>query len=199
MTAIDFFIHRAGFDAVETSLDLFEEQRLVVLHGDHVVSLLPADLGHDVFFAANCVDGDDAPFQGQKHHKDRDCGDFVGLRLSFVLTQNDTVRPGPGTHQVDCDLSRKPVVGMAKGLAVDGNDLASHDVRKLGVPALKSLLQIAGVHCSKHPAEYAVWRYAVCKRPKFPQLAELFVSKILDLGPGVPPRNHCGNRQENDA
>ena len=111
-------------DAVlEEAPHLMVEDGVVLLQREHVVRVLPDDVGCDGLLASHRVDGDDAPCEVQDSQQLRDGRDLIGLVARPNLPEDQLVGRRPGIDEVDGAAIPGTVHTAASRLAIDGDDL----------------------------------------------------------------------------
>ena len=120
----DEFVRRRRFEIV---VDLGFQGRLIALQRQQEIGLVRDDLGGDLDLTAHGVDGDEGAFElprlGELVEQIGDGGDLVGLLGHAELRQR---QPGVGRVGAERMQGLEPlalVVGAARGLAVDGDEV----------------------------------------------------------------------------
>ena len=120
----DEFLRRRG---VEIGLDFGFQRRLIALQRQQKIGLVRDDLGGDLDLTSHGVDGDEGAFElfrlGQMVEQIGDGGDLVGLLGHAELRQRQTGVGRVGAERVQRFEPLALVVGAARGLAVDGDEV----------------------------------------------------------------------------
>ena len=118
------------------------QRRLVLLHRQHVVRFGIDDGLRDFRLAAHGVDGHQRARDFEDFEELGDRRDLVTLRIDDHLTQADVVGSRPGADHVNGRLAAGGVKAAAKGLAVDGHDLACGDFVQVRNPTEQTRLEL---------------------------------------------------------
>ena len=156
--------------------DRLAELGLIVLHGQHVVCLLFANLCGDLGLATHRVDGHDGLRQVEQLQQPRDRGDLVRLLLARLLAEHEAILRGPSEHQIPlAATAERAVVAAAQRLAINGHDLARR-ARTQGLdPRRQTAQELVGVQPLKH----------ACKRIGRGNTAAQVLTEPVQLLPAV--------------
>ena len=178
-------------------LDLGVQRRLVLLHGQEVLGLPPANRPRDFLLAAHRVDGHYSPGNIQRFQQFRDGRDLVRLGVHRPLPQRDPVGGGEGADHVKAPRFRP--AGGPHRLAVDRHVLQVRPPADLRHPRSEAGLERIGVQVAEERGEGVVARDAVGQFQVLLEPVQLRLAEDLDGHPVVGPRHHRADRQEDDV
>src|SRR5208337_4035143 len=106
---------------VKRFLDILIEMRLVLLHGQQVLTTPLVDPCGDVFLTAHGINRHDGSPEIQKLQQLGNRRDFVRFRVSRDLAQRQVILHRPGAHHVKGGLTDGATSRTTLGLPIDGN------------------------------------------------------------------------------
>ena len=127
------------------------------------------------------------------------CGYFVGLRPGLDLAQRDAGLVRPRADHVDGPQLALAVIGMAGGLAVNGNHFAECQFGNALRPGDEAFRQLTGFEPRNYPCYAVVRGDAVLQRYPLAQPILLFLTKRFYGFPAFRPTNNRAYRQYNDV
>jgi hypothetical protein len=194
----DEFGDRSGAEIVH---DIGFEGGLVALEREQVIGLVGDDLVGDVDLAAHSVDGDQGAFEllvlGELVEKLENGGDLVGLFRDAELRQGQPGGGGVGAQRVQGFQPLAMIVGAARGLAVDGDELMPPRPER-GDPALKAAREQGRINAVYQVPQPARAGNAVVEIGELPQKVEMMLAPfddVLEIVAGGDRRT--GHQQQN--
>lgn len=143
---------------VKKELHLIVEDRLVLLHRQHVVPALVDDLLCDGFLAAHRINSDRGALQVEQLQQFGYGGDLVAFCIGGQLSEAKVVGRGPSADHMNGCLVTGSIKRASQCLAVDGYQSPFRRSSQGFDPREKKAFQCVRIHRGKHRAESIVRR-----------------------------------------
>src|SRR5262245_11812168 len=133
----------------QDALDFGAQSRMILLERQHVIGARFANLVGNLLLRAHRINRHSATLDLEQAHPFGEGRDLIRLPIDFDLSESQTIAPGPSADQMDCALSRTPVMRAAQGLAINCNHLSISQSSDRINPRDEALLEFNGVQPGK--------------------------------------------------